>query len=74
MWQLLAQLNGMVPQIGEENSGFILDFCSRGFAPNKRLPQLTGEPIDRNPLYFASAVSSGPFCTDAAEEFGNHLV
>jgi hypothetical protein len=25
MWQLLAQLNGMVPQVSEENSGYILD-------------------------------------------------
>jgi hypothetical protein len=25
MWQLLAQLNDMVPQISEANSGYILD-------------------------------------------------
>jgi hypothetical protein len=42
MWQLLTQLNGMTPQINEANSGYIIDFSSPGFAPNKRLPQLAG--------------------------------
>jgi hypothetical protein len=40
--QLLAQLSGMVTQISEENSSYILDLiCSPGFASNKRLSQLT---------------------------------
>jgi hypothetical protein len=45
----LAQLNGTVSQISEENSGYILDlvFFSE-FAPTKRLPQLIGDPINRN--------------------------
>jgi hypothetical protein len=41
----------MTPQINEANSGYILDFSSPGFAPNKLLPQLTGDPINLNPLY-----------------------
>jgi hypothetical protein len=52
MGHLLAQLNGMVSQISEANPGYILNLLfSPGFGPNKWLPQLTGDPINQNPVY-----------------------
>jgi hypothetical protein len=60
MWQLLAQLNGMISQINQANSGYTVEFsfCSSGFSPNKRLPPLTGESFNRNPLYIYTTVFS----------------
>jgi hypothetical protein len=49
MWQLLAQLDGMVSQVSEADSGYI-------FAPNKWQPQLTGDPINWNPLYILESI------------------
>lgn len=48
MWQLLAQLNGMLPQISEAECSYILNLLF----VFQDLPQLTGDPTDRNPLYF----------------------
>jgi hypothetical protein len=43
-----------LPQIYEFAHKGLKSFCSPGFAPNKRPPKLTGDPINRNPLYSRS--------------------
>jgi hypothetical protein len=45
MYKLLAQLNGMVSQASQENSGSALDLFL-WFAPNKRPPKLAGTVFD----------------------------